>query len=374
VRAFTLLVVVFGFLASGWGNGAAAEPPPKPAVAELLEDDADGLLKQLTNPTGDPGEGHAEKGVVFSGTAAVKIIPLQRFHPALPGWKYRIAQDPKPGEYRYLRFAWRADGCAGIMLQLHDEKDWNLRYTAGVDRYNWGTKFVADAPPAQWAVVTRDLFQDYGERTITGIALTAFDGRAAYFDHIYLGRSVEDLDRVDATGLRGGKAVELTAEDLDRLWGELAGEGEAKGYRAFWTLVASPQAAPFLGRKLAGAAGGADAKQIRRWIAELDDDEFAVREAATKHLAEHIGEAAALLEQALGQGPSVEVRERVKRLLGARKDEGAGRVRRAVQALEFAGTPEAVRCLEELAKGPDGARVTEAAKAALRRMAASSRP
>ena len=57
-----------------------------------------------------------------------------------------------PGEYRYLRFAWKADGCAGIMLQLHDERDWSIRYTAGIDQPNWGTKFVADRrrPSGRW--------------------------------------------------------------------------------------------------------------------------------------------------------------------------------------------------------------------------------
>ena len=55
-------------------------------------------------------------------------------------------EKPKTGEYRYLRFTWKADGCRGIMLQLHDEKDWHIRYTAGVDAHNWGTKFVAEKP------------------------------------------------------------------------------------------------------------------------------------------------------------------------------------------------------------------------------------
>src|SRR5207249_4755036 len=84
----------------------------------------------------------------------------------------------KPGEYRYLRLAWKADGCAGVMVQLHDT-DWNIRYTAGHNQYGWSTKFVADKAPEQWSLVTIDLFKDFGERTLTGIALTVFGGRAA---------------------------------------------------------------------------------------------------------------------------------------------------------------------------------------------------
>jgi hypothetical protein len=340
-------------------------------VAELLEDNADTLLKQLTNPTGDPGEGHVEKAVVFSGKSSVKIIPMQRFEPAIPGWKYRIAEKPKVGEYRYLRFAWKADGCAGIMLQLHDEKDWHIRYTAGIDQFNWGTKFVADKPPAEWRVVTKDLFKDHGERTITGIALTAFGGQAAYFDHIYFGRTVEDLDRIDATGLRAGKAPVWKATELDRFWNDLSGKDDSVSYRAFWSLVASPkQAVPFLRGKLNAGERGIDTKQVRQWIKQLDDDNFKVRERATKELARHIEAAAPLLEQELDSAPSAEVKTRIERLLaGRRTAEGdRARINKAVRVLEYTRTPEAKKCLEELAKAGQDARLEALAKDALKRL------
>jgi hypothetical protein len=253
-------------------------------------------------------------------------------------------------------------------VQLH-ATGWHIRYTAGVDRFNWGTKFVAAAPPQKWAVVTCDLYKDFGERTITGIALTAFGGRAAYFDHVYVARSIDDLDRIDATGLRGGKPARLSAADLDRLWGELAGGEGEKAYLAFWRLRASPgQAVPFLKRKLAGAGG--DAAKIRRWIRDLDDDAFAVREAASKALEKHLDEAAPLLEEALAGDVSAEVRSRIKRLLGGRRgvDVERERVEKAVRVLEFTATPEALRCLRELAKGADGSRAALAARAALKRL------
>jgi hypothetical protein len=45
-------------------------------------------------------------------------------------------------------------------------------------------------------LVTRDLYADFGEFTFTGLALSAIDGQGAVFDHIYLGRTVDDLDTV----------------------------------------------------------------------------------------------------------------------------------------------------------------------------------
>jgi hypothetical protein len=293
---------------------SAAEPP---ATGALFEDDAEAFLKLLTNPTGDSGEGHPEKSEVFSGTTSIKIVPLQRFSPSIEGWKYRIAEKPNPGEYRFLRYAWKANGCDGVMLQLHDEKDWNIRYTSGQNVQGWGCKFIAPKPPAEWTVVTIDLYADFGEREIHGIALTAFNGTAAYFDHIYLGRTIEDLDRINATGLRkAGKPLELTPQQLNDCWTDLGGDRAEKAYRAYWTLVSAPtKAEPFLKAKLAGSGAAVDGKQLRQWVLELDHERFAVREAATKGLAKHLDAATPLLKKELERTPSPEARTRIDRLL-----------------------------------------------------------
>ena len=50
--------------------------------------------------------------------------------------------------------------------------------------------------PAEFTVVTRDLFADFGEFTLTGLALSPVDGEFALFDHIYLGTPPEDFELV----------------------------------------------------------------------------------------------------------------------------------------------------------------------------------
>jgi hypothetical protein len=45
-------------------------------------------------------------------------------------------------------------------------------------------------------VVTRDLFADFGEFTITGIALSPVDGEHGLFDTIYLGKSPADFELI----------------------------------------------------------------------------------------------------------------------------------------------------------------------------------
>ncbi len=55
---------------------------------------------------------------------------------------------------------------------------------------------VAPALPAAFTVVTRDLFFDFGEFTLTGLGLAPLDGTFALFDHIYLGKTPADFELV----------------------------------------------------------------------------------------------------------------------------------------------------------------------------------
>ena len=59
----------------------------------------------------------------YSGQACLAVTPPQRFSPRIPDWEYRITENPGPGEFRYLRFAWKSRG-AGIMLELAAEGNW----------------------------------------------------------------------------------------------------------------------------------------------------------------------------------------------------------------------------------------------------------
>jgi hypothetical protein len=366
---FLIVVLVVGITITIDLDFVYSDSPKQPdptAILELFEDDAEGLLKNLTNPTGDPGEGHPEKTIVYSGKQSIKIIPMQRFSPKIPNWKIPITEKPKPGEYRYLRFAWKAQQSSGIMIQFHDEKDWYIRYTAGRDFYNWGTKFVAERPINEWVVVTRDMYQDFGNRTLTGIALTCFDG-IGYFDHIYLGRTIEDLDRIDATGLRKNPLPALSAKELDRLWDNLLSKDASKNYLAFWTLVAgSKETVPYIQGKIDNIQKSPNANQIQKWIRDLENNRFAIREIASKELAKHIDESFDSLEAALQANPSADLHKRLEALLALRKniDPQRQRIVQAIRALEYINNPSSRKCLEEWAKNSDRPTIRELAKTA----------
>ena len=59
------------------------------------------------------------------------------------------------------------------------------RYHAGKNTSGWQSVEVALHPPREWTVVTRDLWKDFGNFTLTGLAPTAMGG-PALFDRIEL--------------------------------------------------------------------------------------------------------------------------------------------------------------------------------------------
>ena len=146
--------------------GPMAPPhPSQAAVIELLEDDAGRLARSLnvgadlTNlrQAGAWGED------CYSGATALKVAGYQRFRENLPGWSYPVVEKPRPGEYRYLRFAWKKSVGRGVMVQLClSGVDWG-RYFAGENAVGFVPALqVNPAPPREWEVVTRDLFADFG--------------------------------------------------------------------------------------------------------------------------------------------------------------------------------------------------------------------
>jgi hypothetical protein len=130
------------------------------------------------------------------GLAALRITPPQKFSPRIDGWNFRIREQPAEGEFRYLRFAWKTAGAAGVMIELANSGRWppagepRFRYFAGRNTTGWQAVEVSSQAPAEWTVVTRDLWKDFGDSNITGIAPTAMGG-AGLFDSIELLRTVE---------------------------------------------------------------------------------------------------------------------------------------------------------------------------------------
>jgi len=179
---------VIAWLRDARGESLAASPN-----RVILFDDEPDFVEKLNQ-----GEGKVSlvRGGAFSGGACLAVTPPQRFSPRIPGWEYRITEKPGPGEFRYLRFAWRTQLGEGVMIELASDGRWpeaahsQRRYFAGKNTTKWEARETSPEPPARWQVVTVDLWKDCGSFTFTGIAPTAMGG-TAYFDRIELLRSLE---------------------------------------------------------------------------------------------------------------------------------------------------------------------------------------
>ena len=125
---------------------------------------------------------------------------------SIPGWDYDIVENPQAAnEVRWIMFAWKKIGPDGIMMQFATPDGWGINVQpevmppSPVFRYFSGTNFSAwsgvrtgwHAPPG-WQLVIRDLYADFGSFTMTGIALTPYNGVGLY-DSIYIAKTYSDL-------------------------------------------------------------------------------------------------------------------------------------------------------------------------------------
>ena len=190
-------------LLTDWIKAGAAWPEP---VAVLFEDQPQ-FLAALTSGN---GKGRLVTEEAFAGSAALGMTPLQRDGVKIPGWNFQIREQPQPGEFRFLRLAWKKRGEGSVMIELAADGNWpdakvaKGRYVAGPNTTGWAAITVSDEAPGEWTVETFDLWEDIGNFTLTGIAPTCDRGEEAFFDSIILGPTVASLDAYrpdDAGGL-----------------------------------------------------------------------------------------------------------------------------------------------------------------------------
>jgi WD40 repeat protein len=169
---------------------------------------------------------------------------------------------------------------------------------------------------------------------------------------------------------------ELGPKEVSRLWTELADADAAKADRAMWALALHPkESVPLLGEHLKPVEAPT-AEHVAQWIADLDSPTFKVREAATEELDRVARLVAPALRKALAETESKEARRRLEELVKSTEGpitEGVKlRSLHAIEALEHAGTSDAVKVLRRMAGGAEGAPETEDAKLALQRLAKRS--
>jgi hypothetical protein len=157
---------------------------------------------------------------------------------------------------------------------------------------------------------------------------------------------------------------------LQPLWTELADADVKKSWAAVDALArSSASSVPFLKSRL-HPVERTKPERILQWIADLDQDELATRQTATRELAALGVEAEPALRAALESHPSLEAKRRIEDLLkepSSRSVPSGDLLRRlrAIHVLERIGSPEAVHVLTDLSRGAPSARETLDAQAAI---------
>lgn len=164
---------------------------------------------------------------------------------------------------------------------------------------------------------------------------------------------------------------------LDSAWSDLAKYECAEAFKAEGAFLAkAPEAIRFFAAKVKPEAP-VDAKRVQQLIGDLDSDQFAEREAASKALSALGRQVIPWLEDTVKTAKSTEVQDRAKKLVEGLKDARATtdqlRQMRALLVLELIDDDESRSLLARWASGPAGALLTTEASAALIRLAVKSK-
>ena len=362
-------------------------PAVKPAVkaddpvVELLDERIAKTIEDIVGQTGTPNNGDlkVERDNVYAGLESLKQTGQERHASSMKGWAFKIVEKPAgPNEFRHIRFAWKKDGGGSVLLGFANDNSWSgKRYVGGPYALGGQGHTVAAKAPVEWTVVTRDLFKDFGAFTITGILFSSASTGTAYFDHILLGRSVEDLDvATDAALGRAKPATALEGKLRDAAWADLIGGDGLKAsaaFRTFLPIVADQ--VEFIGANMPKQKSDpAKLARANACILQLKNEDFETRRKVEGEL-QAIGETAIPLLKAAADGtdsPETQFRAAaiLKKLGYSASDilPSEARAGRIVRLLERAKSKEAKALLGKLAAGEFGGDYPTEATAALARL------
>jgi hypothetical protein len=169
----------------------------------LFDEEAD-FAAQLTERP-EKSTANVQEKDAANGRRCLAVTPLQSFSANLRGWNYPIAEKPQPGEFRFLRLAWRKEGGGGIMVQFAFNGAFDgrtRRVYSGPNEVGWPGALVEKESPKSWKVVTVDLWKELGGAgVLTGMAFTPMKAGVAYFDAIWLARGEADFKAVPKSGV-----------------------------------------------------------------------------------------------------------------------------------------------------------------------------
>jgi hypothetical protein len=182
---------------------------------------------------------------------------------------------------------------------------------------------------------------------------------------------VWDIAKYTSTSLFPDAAK--TEKERSSAWIELGNKKASDAYPALWRLVAGKDSTvSFLAARLPFAAPWR--KKVEKWIADLDSGSYAHRAKAQAELKQIGPSVKPMIQKALKNAPSPEAQLRLQEVLESLPVPKTGlsaeelRWLRAVQVLEYIGSPAAVKCLNGMAKEHPDPAPRELAKSAVKRL------
>jgi WD40 repeat protein len=165
-----------------------------------------------------------------------------------------------------------------------------------------------------------------------------------------------------------------SAARRDAWWAALGGHAK-DAYKAMAQMIATPEHAVALLKDRVKPVGPSDPDRVAKLIGQLDNNTYAEREKAQAELEKMAEGAGHVIKQALQGNINLELRRRLESLLQKCDATNATSIlgmqqHRAVEILEWIGTPAARGLLRTWADGAPRARLTLEAHAALKRLPA----
>ena len=124
--------------------------------------------------------------------------------PNWPGLNVPIRERPERGEYRFLQLVWRRPTRTSVGLRVarrgttDDAADlqWSAWEGGSAEDLFEGAKSLGHSSSEVWHRTVLDLADEAGEFDFGGLELHVTPGRSAWFDGIWLARSLQDLELV----------------------------------------------------------------------------------------------------------------------------------------------------------------------------------
>jgi biopolymer transport protein ExbB/TolQ len=233
-KAFMAACIIAAVL---WSQDGVAQSNSKGSKYALFEDKIPAGAQWATegNVERDGGARNSKKYIYLNPD----LSPAN-----LTGMSLRIRENPGAGEYRYVTFKWIAWGGDRLGLRfLTSSKGkgskFNYTYAAGkMDSLLSGLQ-IDEMAPGNWITVTRDLWRDFGDFTLTGLSFICPDRRDAGFDDKVFTDSPGVLPTRVAQPV-AVKEAELTLDDLETPTKATA-SGAASGGTSDTALAIAPE-------------------------------------------------------------------------------------------------------------------------------------